>query len=172
MISIDKLIVCMFLLTISTNEKVLSQEMTEASEQQIENNAMLLDGNGQDINETEGTDDEKKYDINSITEVELLGLNILSPQQIINFIIYRKTLGSFISLLELQAVPGWDIETIKAVINKLKIKYGIETTKPFPKILRDGKNLILFRTGGKSFDTLVNGVMKGRNNSRGKNTLN
>ena len=154
----------MFLLTISTNGKVFSQEMTEANEQEIENNAMLSDGNGQDINETEGTDDEKKYDINSITEVELLGLNILSPQQIINFIIYRKTLGSFISLLELQAVPGWDIETIKAVINKLKIKYGIETTKPFPKILRDGKNLILFRTGGKSFDTLVNGVMKGRNN--------
>jgi len=154
----------MFLLTISTNEKVLSQEMTEANEQQIENNAMLSDGNGQDINETEGTDDENKYDINSITEVELLGLNILTPQQIINFIIYRKTLGSFISLFELQAVPGWDIETIKAVINKLKIKNSTEIIKPFPKILRDGKNLILFRTGGKSFDTLVNGVMKGRNN--------
>ena len=154
----------MLLLTISTNEKVFSQEMTEASEQQIENNAVLSDGNGQDLNETEGTDDEKKYDINSINEVELLGFNILSPQQIINFIIYRKTLGSFISLFELQAVPGWDIETIKAVINKLKIKNSSEIIKPFPKILRDGKNLILFRTGGKSFDTLVNRVMKGRNN--------
>ena len=154
----------MFLLIISTNGKVFSQEMTEASEQQIENNAVLSDGNGQDLNETEGTDDEKKYDINSINEVELLGFNILSPQQIINFIIYRKTLGSFISLFELQAVPGWDIETIKAVINKLKINYGNEIRKPFPKILRDGKNLILFRTGGKAFDTLVNRVMKGRNN--------
>jgi hypothetical protein len=154
----------MFLLTTSTNEKVFSQEMTEASEQLIENNAMLSDGNGQDINETEGTDDERKYNINSINEIELLGFNILTPQQINSFIIYRKRIGSFISLFELQAVPGWDIETIKAVINKFKIKNGAETIKPFPKILRDGKNLILFRTGGKSFDTLVNGVMKGRNN--------
>ena len=138
--------------------------MTESMEQQIENTAMVSENSMQYLNESESADDEIKYDINTINETELMGLNVLTPAQINNFILYRKRMGSFISLFELQAVPGWDLGTIKAVVNKLKIIYGVEIHNPFNRIIKEAKHSILYRTGGKVYDTLVNGMLKGRSN--------
>jgi hypothetical protein len=54
--------------------------------------------------------------LNSASADELIQLHILSVFQIRNFISYRKMLGSLISIYELQAVPGWNIETIRKLI--------------------------------------------------------
>ena len=138
--------------------------MSETGEQEIENNAIAAEGNMQDINESEWADDEMKYDINTINETELIGFNVLTTAQINNFILYRKRMGRFISLFELQAVPGWDIGTIKAMVKKLKINYGVEIQNPFNNPVKKADQLILYRTGGKVYDTLVNGMLKGRSN--------
>jgi hypothetical protein len=164
MISINKLIVVILLLVASTNEKLFCQETTEAGEQQIENNAMAAENNMQDINESEVIGDEMKFDINTINETELIGFNLLTQEQINNFIIYRKRMGRFISLFELQAVPGWDIETIRSVINKLKFKQGFENHYNFKQLLKKTNHSILYRTGGKAYDTLVAGILKGKTN--------
>jgi hypothetical protein len=36
-------------------------------------------------------------------------LNLLSPIQISNLLTYRKLLGNFINIYEIQAIPGWNI---------------------------------------------------------------
>ena len=157
--SIDKLFFIIVSLTFLTQEKLLCQEMTEATEELIENNAMASDGIGQDINESEDGNYEVKYDINHINETQLLSFNILNFQQINNFILYRKNMGGFISLFELQAVPGWDIETIKLIIHRFKIR-NIESRRPIQKLLKEGNHSILYRIGKKSLDTLINGIVK------------
>ncbi len=54
--------------------------------------------------------------LNTAEENELYRLQILEVLQVKNFISYRKLLGPLISIHELQAVPGWDIETIRRML--------------------------------------------------------
>ncbi|MEX1203180.1 MAG: hypothetical protein WEA59_08050 [Ferruginibacter sp.] len=53
--------------------------------------------------------------INTVDENFLRDLRLLTPIQIINFLKYRDLLGKLIDLYELQAIPGWDIPTIKRI---------------------------------------------------------
>ncbi len=62
--------------------------------------------------------------LNRVAEEELVQLHMLSVLQVKNFLSYRKLLGPLLSIHELQAVPGWDIETIYKLL-------------PFVKIARD-----------------------------------
>ena len=51
--------------------------------------------------------------LNTADENDLRELKILSGLQIANLISYRKLVGKFISVYELQAVPTWDVQIIK-----------------------------------------------------------
>ncbi len=55
-------------------------------------------------------------DLNSATAEEFESLYILSGDQIRNFLDYRERSGKLISLYELQAVPGFDLTTIKKIL--------------------------------------------------------
>lgn len=54
-------------------------------------------------------------DINQVEEAALKELRLLSPMQVQNFLSYRAVMGKFISIYELQAVPGWDLLTIQKI---------------------------------------------------------
>ncbi len=83
--------------------------------------------------------------LNSADEYLLKDLKVLSPLQIQNLISYRRMLGKFISLYELQAIPGWDLNTIRrvrpyiAVNNKERIFESIGTR------LKKGEHSLLLR---------------------------
>ncbi|MDP4820158.1 MAG: helix-hairpin-helix domain-containing protein, partial [Saprospiraceae bacterium] len=55
-------------------------------------------------------------DINRIRLDQLRRLGILTPQQQQAFLNYREEYGPFLSLYELQAVPGWDPELINRIL--------------------------------------------------------
>ncbi len=55
-------------------------------------------------------------DINRITEDQLAGTFILSSAQVRSFIAYRSGTGPFLSLYELQAIPGFDLATIRRLV--------------------------------------------------------
>jgi hypothetical protein len=55
-------------------------------------------------------------DINKADEEVLQSTYLLNPFQISSLISYRTNFGSLISLYELQAVPGFDLETIDRII--------------------------------------------------------
>lgn len=59
--------------------------------------------------------------LNEVTEAGLIQLHLLNVLQIKNFIGYRTLLGPLLSVHELQAVPGWDIETIRRLIPYIRI---------------------------------------------------
>ena len=48
-------------------------------------------------------------------------LHLLTPLQISNLLFYRKTLGKFLHLYEIQAIPGWDIPTIKKILPYINV---------------------------------------------------
>ena len=88
-----------------------------------------------------------KYPVNLNTaDATLLKeLVILSPVQIQNFISYRNLFGKFISIYELQAVPGWDIRMIQRLRPYVSIAYSQSLTTSFRERMKGGINEILIR---------------------------
>lgn len=64
----------------------------------------------------------KAININQVREEEMESWGILTPWQIQQFINYRRLLGDFIHVNELQAVPGWHPALIKMVVPFFKIR--------------------------------------------------
>lgn len=64
-------------------------------------------------------------DLNTVTRDALQSLQVLSPQQLDYFFRYREALGKLASLYELQAVPGWDLETIRSLLPYVMIRHDV-----------------------------------------------
>jgi hypothetical protein len=100
--------------------KVIGQG-TDISESRREQLETIAEKNG-----SEPEDDSYEADmillskhpmnLNSATADDLVQLHILGVLQIRNLISYRKLLGPLLSVHELQAVPGWDLETIRRLL--------------------------------------------------------
>ena len=66
--------------------------------------------------------------LNTVTSDVLVNLRVLSPLQVYHFLNYRRLFGDFSSIFELQAVPLWDLETIKTLLPYITV-----TGTPFHK---------------------------------------
>lgn len=62
-----------------------------------------------------------KLDLNKIDRFQLDSLGVLSLKQIDNFFHYRNTLGPFLEIYELQAIPLWDLITIERIRKCVKV---------------------------------------------------
>lgn len=82
--------------------------------------------------------------LNNVYREQLMELRILSEMQISNFMIYRKLFGNLVSIYELQAIPGWDITTIKKLLPFIKVSVS-ETLNTFRNRLKNGEHTMLIR---------------------------
>lgn len=89
----------------------------------------------------------QKFNVNRINAEELASLQMLTPMQIESFFSYRNKFGDFISLMELQAVPLWDIQTIKYLLPLFFINKEEPLAPQLKQRLREGNHRILFRMG-------------------------
>ena len=90
---------------------------------------------------------EYRLNINSASENDLKELFILNEIQIKDFIQYREKFGSFLSIYEVQAIPSWDLTTIKNVSPFLKCEiadadYNLNFKDAFTK----GKSTLFLKT--------------------------
>jgi len=83
--------------------------------------------------------------LNYADEGQLQELKILSPIQISNLILYRKLLGKFISIYELQAVPDWDIDLIKRIRPYITVSNKADLFNSVGSRLKNGRNTLLLR---------------------------
>jgi hypothetical protein len=139
----------LLLFTIHYSPFTLNAQETPVStlEQQIENLT--------DIDQAETEDDsyqqqwerfrKNPLNLNTADENDLRELKILSGLQIANFISYRKLVGKFISIYELQAVPSWDIQIIKKLLPFITVAEPIDLTDVFKTRFRGGEHSLLFR---------------------------
>lgn len=155
--------IILLLFTIHHSLFTFSQEPT--TEQQLEN---LTDA---DQSETE--DDsylqqleqfiQNPINLNTADENDLRDLRILSDLQISNLISYRKFFGKLISIYELQAIPSWDIYTIKRILPFITLAEPVSIKDVFSKRFKGGEHIGLFRFSqvlerSKGFDKTTSGT--------------
>lgn len=88
-----------------------------------------------------------RFNINQADPEEMGEALGLSDLQVRNFERYRRLLGPFTDLLELQAVPGWDPETIRRVLPYLILPLDPYLLPVLRERLKKGEHLFLLRTG-------------------------
>lgn len=86
-------------------------------------------------------------DLNHASEDQLRLLNILTEQQIHQLIEYRNTQGNFLSVHELQAIPGFEINTIRKILPFVKISEGtpLNNKSLLHRIVHEKNNYLLMR---------------------------
>jgi len=106
-------------------------------------------------NEDELTEDESylqdldyfsrhPINLNAADRETLERLHILKPSQIDYFFSYRNLLGKFVSIYEIQAIPEWDIITIRRLIPFIRVG-NPESVSSLMKRFKGGEHLLLTR---------------------------
>lgn len=126
---------------------VYAQEIPVNTEQQLENLT--------DADQAETEDDsylqqleyfrKNPVDLNTADVNELKELRILTDLQIESLVSYRRLLGKLISIYELQAVPAWDIITIKKLLPFITVTTNVTLTEQLSSRFKDGEHSLLFR---------------------------
>ncbi len=89
-----------------------------------------------------------KLDLNVVSAEDLADLLILNDLQIQNLIQYRENLGDFISIYELQAVPGFDVSTIKDLLPFVTTKSSLDDIQlNVLQMAQQGSNELYLRWG-------------------------
>ena len=120
---------------------------TQTTEQQIENLTEADESEIEDDSYLQALQQYKKnkLNLNTASETELKDFPFLSPLLIVNFFTYRRLSGRFISIYELQAVPGWDVETIQKMLPFVMVGPAVSFKDDFNIRLKDGEHSILSR---------------------------
>lgn len=126
---------------------VYGQEIPVNTEQQLENLT--------DADQAETEDDsylqqleyfrKNPVDLNTADVNELKELRILTDLQIESLVSYRRLFGKLISIYELQAVPAWDIITIKKLLPLITVTTNVRLTEQLSSRFKDGEHSLLFR---------------------------
>ncbi|MCO6496053.1 MAG: helix-hairpin-helix domain-containing protein [Chitinophagaceae bacterium] len=132
-------------------KKLPEQQQTTELPDEIENRLEEMTANNEDENPDDDTylQDLEYFsrhplNINTVDRETLQKLNILSPAQIDHFFSYRQMLGKFVSIYELQAIPLWDVATIRKIIPFV----GISSAESFSSLkdrFKGGENTLLLR---------------------------
>lgn len=76
---------------------------------------------------------------------QLRALSVLNEVQVENFILYRQFFGDLVSIYELQAIPSWDMATIRRLLPLISIEDGDPLPAQLAKRWKDGDHSLLFR---------------------------
>ena len=128
---------------------VLAQErpVEPVNEQQLEMQAERDEGVTDDDTQWQQLMYFQKHplNLNAATENELKALFLLTDLQISNFLMYRKQLGALLHIYELQAVPAWDVYTIKQLLPYVTVSEGENIVERLGERLKHGEQTALLR---------------------------
>lgn len=105
-------------------DQLIAQETHETLRQQMEDLAAQAgEGQEEDLAMNDQWEHFSKHplDLNNANEDELRSLSLLSALQVHHFLRYRLSLGKLLSVYELQAVPYWDLLTIKKLLPFIRV---------------------------------------------------
>ena len=90
---------------------------------------------------------KNKINLNKATRESLNELGLLSPVQIEDFFQYRKKLGELIVLQELQAIPSFDLATIRKILPFVAVNGNIDDYQiSLLKMIQQSDNQLFVRT--------------------------
>jgi len=123
-------------------------EPSEMIEDQLEN---ITSANEDEVTEDDSFAKEMVHflkepiNLNDADAGILEQLHLLSPIQINNLISYRKLLGNFINIYEIQAIPGWDLDLIRRIRPYIIVSQKTKVFQSFNKRIKNGQNTLLIR---------------------------
>lgn len=127
---------------------LLGQELPAVSHQSLEQLA--------EQTESEAVDDivlqqlaayaSHPLNMNEATEEDLQQFSFLTPLQIQHFLRYRNALGNLLHVYELQAVPGWDVSTVRKLLPFIIVKQPLTIRHSILPRFRLGAHSVLMRT--------------------------
>lgn len=143
-----RLLIILFTFNIHYSPFILhAQEIPSSAEQKLENLTALEDVETEDDSYWQQLVRFRKnpMNLNTASADDLKELVVITPLQIENLLIYRRLFGNLISIYELQAIPAWDINTIK----KIQPFVTTETTVSLPETasvrLKGGEHSLILR---------------------------
>ena len=121
----------------SGTQELMLEQLTQASEDPLPEE----DENLPDIEALR----KHRLNLNQASQADLLRLPGVSPWQAWQLLQYRKAFGELLDLAELQAVPGWYPEVIRALLPLVDIH---SERRPLPLMkerMEKGEQMLLFR---------------------------
>jgi hypothetical protein len=145
--------------------RALAQDIPSVTEQQLENTAEVELIEREDDSYIQQLEYFKRHplNLNDVDANPLKELMFLTDLQIHNLISYRNLLGKLISIYELQAVPAWDIATIKKALPYVTIGNAATVIEDLRRRLKNGDHGLLLRFSqivekANGFDRLTPGT--------------
>ena len=83
--------------------------------------------------------------LNEATKEDLQVLRLLNALEIDNFVRYRTAFGKLVHIYELQAVPGFDVQTIRNLLPYIFAGPVMNVKETFLSRLKGGDSYVLFR---------------------------
>lgn len=84
--------------------------------------------------------------LNKATEPILRELGLLSDAQILDLLSYRQLAGDLISIYELQAIPSYDLATIRRILPYVSVRGSLDDYQiPLSEMLKNGRDEIFIR---------------------------
>lgn len=148
---------------ISVSSGSHGQELQAAVEQSLEQQAASEEGAD---TEDDGQWQQWEYlgrhrlNLNQADEPALLHLLKLTPMQAANFLLYRSRFGALVDVMEMQAVPGFDVETIRRILPYVQVLVASQALPLLRERVRKGEHLVLLRSGA-SWDMMPRGSREG-----------
>ena len=142
---LEKILITLFITHYSS--LMMGQEIPHTTEQQLENLANADQMETEDDSYVVQLQYLKKHplNLNEADADELKELFFLTDLQIESLLSYRRLLGKFISIYELQAIPAWDVVTIKKILQFVTTNNPVSTIGDLKKRFAIGDHELLFR---------------------------
>lgn len=160
-----KKIIIILLLIYNSSFTLHCQDVPASTEQQLEERTELDQSETEDDSYLVELEQFKKnpVNLNTADANELEQLRMLTGLQISNLISYRKLLGRFINIYELQAIPALDIHTIRKLLPFVTITTTVSLPGEFGKRFNNGDHSLLIRLSqtlerSKGFDHPATGT--------------
>ncbi len=141
------------------------QEIPISTEQQLENQTDADQGETEDDTYLQELEHFRKnpVNLNNADADELKQLRIVTDLQIANLISYRNLFGKLISIYELQAVPAWDVNTIRKLLPFVTAATPISLKEEASRRFKDGEHSLLLRVSqvlerAEGFSTSISGT--------------
>lgn len=117
-------------------------------EQQLENQTSQTEVEQEDDSWWQQAESLRRHplNINTATAAELEVLPMLSGLQIVTLLRYRRLMGRLVDLYELQAIPGWEPETIRKVLPYIVLGEVESMATALGKRLTNGEYSLLLRS--------------------------
>lgn len=146
---LSKSVFFVFLFLLSYLATFCQTENTDLIEQLVES---MADDLTEDYDYMELTERWNYYlkhpiDLNKTSNEELSELRFLSPLQVAAIINHRKLAGPYLTVYELQAVDGLDVETVRLLLPFVRVEPSSNWNMPAKEFLSSGRHDLMFRYG-------------------------